>query len=318
MVTTTTTPDARSHMAAVRRTFSALLPLVFLLACMLPNGGCTCGPDLPIITPRPLLVCRPHAASRPTKPSTAPGATTVSAGTIPGTFSITSTGEASYVMPLVTVPGRAGVEPQLALTYDSSGGDGILGESFSLAGLSAITRCPSNLAQDHEIRAVRYDASDKLCLDGNRLVVVRQEPGILEFRTFPDTFTKILGHYAEGQEDPASALSFEVFTPSGLVIDYGTSAASKPLARGGVPRAWLAEKAHDGRGNAMTYSYCFADDAEGYTAEYALDEIRHTSFDGSPALAPSRAVKLVYGTKAPDDIRTLYSGGMALQSSLRL
>ena len=58
------------------------------------------------------------------------------------------------------------VEPRLALTSTSSTGDGVLGAGFSLAGLSAITRCPSNVAQDGDIRDVRYDADDKLCLDG--------------------------------------------------------------------------------------------------------------------------------------------------------
>jgi hypothetical protein len=107
--------------------------------------------------------------------------------------------------------------------------------------------------------------------------------------------------------------------PSGVVIELGASEASRPLAKGGVPRAWLAEKVHDGRGNAMTYDYCFADDpTEGYTAEYALDTIRYTAFEGSPALPATRAVKLIYGTKPPADQRTLYSGGMALQSALRL
>ena len=83
-------------------------------------------------------------------------------------------------MPLVTAPGRAGIEPQLSLTYDSSAGDGVLGVGFGIGGLSAITRCPSNLAQDGEIRGVRYDAEDKLCLDGKRLIPVGQSPGIIE------------------------------------------------------------------------------------------------------------------------------------------
>jgi len=75
-------------------------------------------------------------------------------------------------MPLVTVPGRAGVEPQLTLSYTSAGDDGVLGVGFSLTGLSSIMRCPSTLADDGEIRNVRYDVGDKLCLDGKRLVPV--------------------------------------------------------------------------------------------------------------------------------------------------
>ena len=105
-------------------------------------------------------------------------------------------------------------------------------------------------------------------------------------------------------------------TPSGLVIEYGDTDAGKPLTPSGVPRVWLATQAHDGRGNAMTYTYCFEPGAggasgsggsggaggagaggEAYTAEYALDEITYTSFNGSPSVAPSRAVAFVYGTK---------------------
>ena len=71
----------------------------------------------------------------------------------------------------------------------------------------------------------------------------------------------------------------------------------------------------------MTYTYCFEPgevDGPSYTAEYAIDEIDYTSFTGSPALPSSRAVAFVYGTKNQADQRTLYSGGMALQSTLQL
>ncbi|WP_437965966.1 SpvB/TcaC N-terminal domain-containing protein [Sorangium sp. So ce260] len=54
-----------------------------------------------------------------------------------GNFSVTSTGEAVYELPLVSVSGRAGVEPRLALRYDSGAGEGALGVGFSIAGLSA-------------------------------------------------------------------------------------------------------------------------------------------------------------------------------------
>src|SRR3954471_8663023 len=309
--------------AVLRGVLRALTPLLLVVLCVLAPGGCacsSCSPDDLPVAPRGLIACRPHTPRRPSASGSAPGTTTtntVPAGATAGTFSISSTGEATYVMPLVTMPGRAGVEPQLSLTYDSAGGDGVLGVGFSLGGLSAITRCPSNLASDGEIRGVRYDAADKLCLDGRRLIQVGQEPGIIEYRTLPDTFVKVIGHYPSGRDAPEGALSFEAHMPSGLVIEYGNNDSGKPLAKGGAPRAWLATKAHDGRGNAMTYSYCSAD-ADGYTVEYALDEIRYTSFEGAPALEPSRAVQFVYGTKDPADIRTPYSGGMELQNSLRL
>ncbi|HLM71572.1 MAG TPA: VCBS repeat-containing protein, partial [Polyangiaceae bacterium] len=146
------------------------------------------------------------------------------------------------------------------------------------------------------------------------MVVVGKESVIIEYRTKPDTHAKILGH---DPDDDGIPQSFDVFMPSGMVVSYGTTAGTRPRGPSGVPRAYLAAVARNGRGDAMDFGYCFAD-AGGYTAEYALDEIRYTRFEGTPALEASRAVKLVYGLKDPADIRTHHSRGMALQSSLRV
>ncbi|WP_437829842.1 RHS repeat-associated core domain-containing protein [Sorangium sp. So ce1153] len=303
----------------LRRVLRAITPLLMFLACVLSQGGCQCIFDDPPMDPRQgVLACRTERARSPAVDRPAPAVETVAAGTIPGTFSVTSTGEAVYTMDLDSLPARAGVGPRIQLVYRSDGGDGVLGAGFSLAGLSAITRCPSSLAQDGEIRGVRYDGDDKLCLDGQRLVPVGQGSGTIEYRTFPDTFVKVVGHYPPGDGAPAEALFFEAYLPSGRVVEYGRTGGSKPLARGGVPRAWLANKTRDGRGNAMTYAYCLAEAEDGHAAEYAVDEIRYTSFEGTPSLEPSRAVRFVYGTKDAAAIRTGYSGGMALQRSLRL
>jgi YD repeat-containing protein len=65
-----------------------------------------------------------------------------------GGFSVSASGEATYAMPLVSVPGRAGVEPTLALMYDSAGGDGVLGMGFSISGASAIPITESRVARN--------------------------------------------------------------------------------------------------------------------------------------------------------------------------
>jgi Salmonella virulence plasmid 65kDa B protein len=103
-------------------------------------------------------------------------------------------------MPLASVPGRAGVSPALSLIYDSAGGDGVLGMGFSLSGASAITRCPSNLADDGEIRAVHNDVDDKLCLDGKRLIKEGSAPGTVSYHTFPDTLVKVVFHFSHGED----------------------------------------------------------------------------------------------------------------------
>ena len=245
-----TIPPARDLVLSLRqRLLTRLTPLLLFVTALLLQAGCTCVPDRAIPAPRPLLACRPHAPSRPLGPPRAVGTSTVAAGTLPQSFAITDDGSAALSIPLTVVPGRAGVEPELSLDYrsDAVASDGVLGAGFSLSGVSSITRCASTLAQDGEIRGVRYDAADRLCWSGQRLVVTGDQPSLLEFRTFPDTFTRIVGHYAREADKPGNALSFQVFLPSGLVIDLGTHPSSKPLALGGVPRAWLADEVRDGR-----------------------------------------------------------------------
>ncbi|HTN82835.1 MAG TPA: SpvB/TcaC N-terminal domain-containing protein, partial [Sorangium sp.] len=141
----------------LRRVLRAMIPFWMFLACVLAQGGCQCILDPPLKPPHGLVPCRTQRAHSPAVDRPAPEVESVAAGTIPGTFSITSTGEAVYTMDLASVPARAGVGPRIQLVYRSDGGDGVLGAGFSLAGLSAITRCPSSLAQDGEIRGVRYD-----------------------------------------------------------------------------------------------------------------------------------------------------------------
>ncbi len=282
------------------KVWQALVPLWLFLACVIMHAGCTCrAAEQP--ENRPILACIPqHSSLRISPPLTS---RTTIAGTIPVSFSITDLGDAALTIPIAAPPGRAGVEPALAISYNSSSGDGLLGVGFSLSGPSAITRCPMTIAVDGEIRAVQYDKNDVLCLDGKRLVSVAKNGATTEYRTFPDTQVKVVGSYASG---------FDAFLPSGWVVEYGKAPGARPLALGGLPRAWLASEMRDARGNAMTYGYCFAE-AEGYTAEYAIDEIRYTSFEGMEA---TRAVAFVYGVK--DEARQFFSGGMQLQQSLQL
>src|SRR3954465_11377773 len=109
--------------AVLRAVLRALTPLLLVVLCVLAPGGCacsSCSPDDLPVAPRGLIACRTHTPRRPPSSSGAPETTTAPVGAIPGTFSISSTGEATYVMPLVAVPGRAGVEPSLSLTYNSA------------------------------------------------------------------------------------------------------------------------------------------------------------------------------------------------------
>jgi RHS repeat-associated protein len=242
---------------------------------------------------------------------------TATAGTLPGAFSVSGTGEAGYTLNLVSPPGRAGMEPHLGLAYSSGGGDGVLGMGFSITGLSTITRCPANLAADGYIRGVRDDGEDKYCLDGKRLVPIHTGSKSVEYRTFPDTFARIIGHLGPGRAGLAGPVSFDVHAASGLRLVYGTTPDSRVRGRGGATRAWWVAQATDRLGNFISYAYENAL-ADGHALDPAPAEIRYTGFEGVPAAAPARAVVFHYDTKDAGDIRTLFRGGVAIQSSRRL
>uniref|UniRef100_UPI004048C9B2 SpvB/TcaC N-terminal domain-containing protein n=1 Tax=Rheinheimera sp. TaxID=1869214 RepID=UPI004048C9B2 len=65
-----------------------------------------------------------------------------------GEFRVDESGSATYSMPLSLPDGIAGVVPQLAFSYSSSGGDGYMGSGWAFSGGSVIARCPKNLSVD--------------------------------------------------------------------------------------------------------------------------------------------------------------------------
>lgn len=118
----------------------------------------------------------------------------------PGEFAVSPTGAATYTIPIRVPPGTAGMEPKLALVYNSQAGNGLLGVGWSLSGLSAITRCPQTVAQDGVKGGVNYDANDRFCLDGQRLVAISGVYGAdsTEYRTERESFAKIVSYGTAG------------------------------------------------------------------------------------------------------------------------
>lgn len=242
-------------------------------------------------------------------------AETAPAGAIPGSFAVSQTGSATYSIPLAVPPGRMGMEPNLSITYNSSAGEDFVGVGFALSGLSAITRCPANLAQDGLIRAVRYDDADRLCLDGARLVQVfgggfeLDGSGTREFRTIPDTHVKVVGHYGPGGRPSGAPDWFEVFTKSGRIIEYGSSGTARAMATNQVVAAWWVSKERDRRDNQIVYTYNNRqDDTDGHTIEIIPERIEYAH---SADKTPTRAV-VFQPTDATTPV-TYFSGGMKLQ-----
>ena len=97
-------------------------------------------------------------------------------GAIPGQLSVNQIGAATYTVPIDVPAGINGMQPNLALSYNSMAGNGIVGWGWNIAGLSVITRTGKTIYFDGKVEGVGYTASDNFVLDGQRLIIKAMYP----------------------------------------------------------------------------------------------------------------------------------------------
>ena len=227
-------------------------------------------------------------------------------GKTDGTFAVTDDGAATYRIPLWLPAGRNGVEPKLALVYNSNVGDGILGMGWKVEGLSMITRCAQDYARDGRRRAIQFDNLDRLCLDGQRLVLYSgtyNQTGS-EYRTEYDRNLKIVQVGEDSLDGVAnSPTGFLVYLPDGTRQSYGLPSAGAPAGYLGAPTAvmqanratvtiddsnetvpdptvaydtpvrlgWALASSRDRYDNVISYAYNPTDDYVGESGETVVD-----------------------------------------------
>lgn len=229
--------------------------------------------------------------------------TSLPVGKIPAKANITSTGGATYTIPIYTPLGTAGMVPSLSINYNSQAGNGLLGMGWNLAGISSITRVNKTLYHDNEVSAINYTASDRFALDDNRLMAIA---GTTTYRTEIETFSLVTAKNALG----TGPESFEVETKEGLTMEYGNTSDSRLLrdpANGPEVIAWYINKINDNYGNYITFVY--ANDADGFR----IQEINYT---GNAAHAPYNNIKFYYDRRT--DKNSFYIAGEVLKNNTLL
>ena len=246
-----------------------------------------------------------------------------------GEFRVDESGAATYSMPLSLPAGIAGVTPQLAFSYNSSGGEGYMGSGWSFAGGSAITRCPKNLSVDTVQGNVSFTSADRLCLDGQRLVRngaandknvtdATYWTSTTQFHTELDNLSLIRQHGTAAQ----GPKGFTVETKSGEIHYYGDISAvsgndtmGKPLALdarnvsnvsengtdaffdssagSNIARLWALKAIKDVKGNYIVFKY-HEDQALG---EHYLTEVHYTGRAGGAAPFARVVLNYVDNTK---------------------
>ena len=228
-----------------------------------------------------------------------------------GQFDAGESGAATYSIPILAAPGTAGIEPKLALTYNSQGSNGLLGVGWSLSGLSLITRCPQTMAQDGAIRGVNYDANDRYCLNGERLIAISGSDGAhgTEYRTERESFAKIVSYVGVAGSGPSS---FQVWTKSGQLMQFGATDNSRIEAQGQLKNiVWALNKIQDTKGNYLTATYT----KEPSNGNFYPQRIDYTG-NAAAGVATNSSVQFQYAARP--DIATLYQAGSLTKNTVRL
>ncbi len=180
-------------------------------------------------------------------------------GSIPGTLTVSPTGEARYHVPIALPPARNGHSPDLALVYAGNRAPGIAGVGWTVSGLSAIARCAKTTAIDGWPEPVRGDdATDAYCLDGQRLVLTSGSAGSdgATYRTRTEAFVDVTYHRLEGANGFQNTY-WTMRTKSGEFREYGKRYRTYMGLAGAtaVPRVWPVDRVVARDGAARTYEY---------------------------------------------------------------
>lgn len=225
--------------------------------------------------------------------------------------SVSPSGQPGYSIKVETPPGR-GPAPSVSINY-SGARNGVVGAGWTLSVGSQITRCAGIKAIDGMPGTVNFDVTDKLCLNGSRLIAIdsngnpttglstRDAEGMTslpfkEFRVEADSRTRVRAYGVAGGTVESGPLYFQVWHADGgrsilgqapadagsRSVVYGTASihASKAMT-------WLVSETIDRSGNGVRFFY----DQPSFAVGMAIG-----TSDGSSSFGPDVSIKEIqYG-----------------------
>jgi len=222
-------------------------------------------------------------------------------------FRVAEMGNATYRIPLFSARGAGGIQPSMALTYDSQAPDGLLGPGWSLEGTSSITRCHKTVeAGDAQVPLALggFESADEFCADGVRLILQTGTHGSAgaTYRTEIDSGTVF------SIVTCADAICWVSEGKDGLVHSFGSNGRNEATDVSGVLRtlAWQLTTTTDKFSNTITYTYDAALSLEPGKGELLLKQVSWTggqlTFEYSNLLAS----------------KTRFTAGVRVRSTRRL
>ncbi|WP_444935777.1 FG-GAP-like repeat-containing protein [Microbulbifer sp. JMSA004] len=216
-------------------------------------------------------------------------------------------GAVNYNFPVALPPGRNGMAPSLSVSYSSQSGYGNLGFGWSIGTGGAVSRCQKTFAIDGKSTPVQFDSSDKLCLNGQRLILVSGSYG----QSGAVYATEIYDGSEITQKGGAISSSssyFEVETKNNQILTFGGGNNAVFVPSGtSAPMAWKQAWEEDAFGNNIAWKY------QTVSGEHRLDAIYYTGYQGAYG---SREVDFIYETA--NRYRSQFVHGAEVVSASRL
>jgi len=235
-------------------------------------------------------------------------ATATAAGRTKGAFAVNQFGAATYTIPIWAPPGPQGLQPHIALTYNSEQGNGYVGVGWALSGLSSIYRCNLTYAQDAAPAPVSLSTSDGYCMDGQRLRLTSGTYGEASstYQTEVANFVNVTAYGTAGN-GPAYFIAQD---RKGVQYYYGDGWGSQVLAAGtSTALSWQLNEVVDTSGNTMAITY--NNSGTGTVVPNTIDWTPVNQGAGTY----SYTMTFAYGTNAPQSSIYAYAAGTAVTNT---
>lgn len=240
-------------------------------------------------------------------------------GEIPIHYSTTPIGGVAYTVPIESYSGVSGLNPNISLSYNSHGGNGIAGMGWNVSGMSTISAVNSSIYYDGETAPLSID-SEEFALDGVRLIKIGDEERsggrIISYQTEKGNIK--VEQYVN---IPRSAYPFIVYYPNGSTVHYErANIVDCPNAKTNETNyqycpdlLYIVSSIQNSLGYTMEYSYiyeenqCYISKVEYGGKMYNRGEERRDHF---------ASIEFTYEDR--EDINTIYINGIATRQTKRL
>jgi RHS repeat-associated protein len=238
------------------------------------------------------------------------------AGVLPptgsGSLNAGERGEAHLHIPIWVPPGRAGIQPELSLEYSSTGGNGLVGTGWGIAGLPRITRCKNMRKNGAVAPPILWYYADSFCLDGEELV---GDSDHYFYRKFHDDGSLLVHASTPAADGGAPFDSWQLRSKDDRIVTFGGRTDSRVTVSNTVaPQAimtWALSDVQDRAGNFLQVSY---KPAQG--GDIKPQEIDYTGSSADPTTR--RSIVFFYDPTQRPDVDQKVVAGQALSYFERL